>query len=359
MGKEALGLLLAGLLGACDSGGAVPPEGAADMRLIDMTAPMDGAAMDAQHLDVGLPTDVGSGIDGAIADAVAIDRAVPDAAVTPGCGAYAPPEETGTLGDPQLTEVSGIAASRQPLGFLWLHNDSGDGAILYAVGEDGGRLGRLNLPMDVNDLEDIALARCPDGQGDCLWLADIGDNSLNRPSVAVHALREPTVEGPFPQRRAELVHTFTVRYPDGRPHDAEALAVTPTGDRFFIITKTADQPHVFSWETAQPGPGALTDHGGFDAPGVPVPMGRLVTGADLHPEGGRLALRVYTGSYEYRFGPGQDARDLAAIHPITVAIGPLSEPQGEAIAYTRDGNGLWTVSEFAAGGQPLHRYRCR
>ena len=40
--------------------------------------------------------------------------------------------------------------------------------------------------------------------------------------------------------------------------------------------------------------------------------------------------------------------------------GPLSEPQGEAIAYDASGTGLWTVSEDPEGEepQPLHHFRC-
>ncbi|MCA9526447.1 MAG: hypothetical protein KC549_09165, partial [Myxococcales bacterium] len=279
----------------------------------------------------------------------------------PGCAAYAPPETTGHLAEAGLGEVSGIAVSRQSPGVLWLHNDSGDDPVLYATGEDGAALGRLTIPeAGVLDLEDVAIARCPGVEGWCLWAADVGDNGLNRPAVAIYAVREPAVAGPFAPREAEVVQRYIVRYPDGAPHDAEALAVAPGGDRFWLFSKVEGaDPHVYEWATDRPGPGALTDLGAFTAPGVPVPMGKLVTGADLDPSGYRLALRVYTGSYEYTLPAAGDLSDLAALSPRTIAVGPLSEPQGEAIAYAADGLAVWTISEDQAGGQPLHRYGCR
>jgi hypothetical protein len=86
----------------------------------------------------------------------------------------------------------------------------------------------------------------------------------------------------------------------------------------------------------------------------------MITGADLHPLGGRLALRVYTGIYEYRLPPGGTLADLPAAERREVTLGPLSEAQGEAIAYDARAGALWTMSEDpqARLPQPLHRYAC-
>ena len=88
--------------------------------------------------------------------------------------------------------------------------------------------------------------------------------------------------------------------------------------------------------------------------------GRMITGASLHPNGDRLLLRVYTGIYEYRLGPGQTMGDLGAIAPRQVTLGPLSERQGEAVAYDTAGTGVWSVSEDwrKRPGQPLHHHDC-
>ena len=40
------------------------------------------------------------------------------------------------------------------------------------------------------------------------------------------------------------------------------------------------------------------------SPGIALKYGRMITGADLHPSGTRVAIRTYTGVFEYRLAPG-------------------------------------------------------
>ena len=92
---------------------------------------------------------------------------------------------------PALSEVSGVVASRQRSDLLWMHNDSGGEPILYAVGTDGAQRGRYSVPGDAIDWEDLALAACPDGVGECIWVGDIGDNRRARTSVNILVVPEP------------------------------------------------------------------------------------------------------------------------------------------------------------------------
>jgi len=240
-----------------------------------------------------------------------------------------------------------------------MHNDSGDAARLYAVDTDGRARGRLTVPGDAVDWEDLAAAPCPDGSGPCLWIGDIGDNGALREEVVILAVPEPQTDG---DHQADRVWRFPVVYPNGS-RDAEALVVSPAGDAFWLFEKDEDG-RVSAFE--HPGPlvdGARTTMNKsekFDAPGLEIEQGRMITAADLHPGGERLLLRVYTGTYEYRFDRGQGPMDLAEITPELVAFGPLSEPQGEAVAYDESGRGVITVSEDPQQqpGQPLHHYPC-
>ena len=278
---------------------------------------------------------------------------------------YAPPEVAGQIEDHALREVSGIAASRQNPGVLWLHGDSGSGAVIHALNEVGMRLGTLRLRgVRAVDFEDIAAAPCPDREHACLWLADTGDNNHSRTEVAVYAVQEPRVltNAPFHHVAAERVWKFPLRYPD-EPIDSEALIVMPDLSALYLFEKTAArEARVYRLD----GPfrenetGALQEIARFRAPGVPIRRGRMITAADLHPEGDRLLIRVYSGSFEFKLGQSSDLSALASLKPTVVALGPLSEPQGEAIAYDHDGRGLWTVSESRdpKAEQPLHHYPC-
>lgn len=364
--------LVVALWGCDDVAEAAPPGGGVGDAAVAPDTGRGGRGADAvAPPDAVGPLDAAAAAaarDAAAADAAAADAARADAA-PPGAGAcartYRPPEVVASLPGDALDEVSGLAASRAAPGALWMHNDSGDRARLFAVGPDGALLGRVSLPgVTARDAEDLALARCPDGVGDCLWLADVGDNAGAREDAVVYALPEPPIRlAPFADREAARVWRFPVAYPGG-PVDVEALAVAPDGGTFYLIEKR-DAPTVQVF--AHPGPlvdgerALLRTVARFAAPGIDVDRGRLVTAADLHPTGLRLLVRVYTGSYEYRLAPGQTLADLDGLMPTLVALGPLAEPQGEAIAYTADGRAVVTVSEDPAGvgGQPVHRYDCR
>ena len=319
-------------------------------------SPLDDATPDSATPDARLDAGIDLGLDAAVdPDAtVQIDADVADMAVPPGCLGYTGAMEVGRIDGPILAEASGIAASRQTPGVLWIHNDSGNASAVYAVSTEGLVLGWVPLPPTI-DLEDIAIARCPAAERWCLWLADIGDNGESRDDVRILVVPEPPIsEGEI---IVDGITTLTRTYADS-PHDAEALVVAEDGQRFWIITKVDEsQTQVFT-STAGAGPrGGLTEVARFDAPGIAVPLGRAVTGADLHPSGERLALRVYTGSYEYWLGDG-GVEALATATARQITLGPFAELQGEAIGYAADGEGLWTVSEQVNGDQPLHRYDC-
>jgi hypothetical protein len=278
---------------------------------------------------------------------------------------YAAPQEAGALREVLLVESSGLTPSLRDPQVLWLHNDSGDQARLYAVGTDGRALARLNLPgVQAEDMEDIDAAPCPHQPGPCLWVADTGDNDRERQEVKLYAVPEPVLdlESTPLELSAGDVATFSLRYPGG-PVDVEALMVSPQGDQAWLFEKVdGAQARLFLYQ----GPFSdaetreVQEVATFDAPGAPIRRGKSITGADMHPSGSRFLVRVYTGTYEYRLEEGQSPAQIASVVPIIAGAGPLSEPQGEAVCYGAGGDDFWTVSEDTEGepGQPLHRYRC-
>ena len=130
----------------------------------------------------------------------------------------------------EVRESSGVAASREHSGVLWTHNDSGGEPEVHAVDPTGRLLGRVRLTGAENkDWEDIALGPCPSGE--CLYIADIGDNRGSRKDVEIYRIPEPDLNAPAGPR----AERFRVRYPDG-PRDAEALFLLPSGE-LFVISK--------------------------------------------------------------------------------------------------------------------------
>ena len=129
---------------------------------------------------------------------------------------------------PEIPETSGLAVSRRNPGLLWSHNDSGNAAVLYALDTAGTVRGQVRVPIRTRDWEDVSAARC--SSGDCLYIADIGDNRLARRQVQIYRVPEPA-PGDAETAPPEV---FTASYADG-PHNAEAMFVI--GADLFIITR--------------------------------------------------------------------------------------------------------------------------
>ena len=200
--------------------------------------------------------------------------------------------------NPQLTESSGVAASRTQPGVLWTFNDSGNDPILFATDTLGRDLGTFRVTGAVNeDWEAIALGPC--GSRQCLFVGDIGDNGERRPDVIVYRVPEPRLTR-GPRRATPPATALHVRYPDG-PHDAESLILSRTGD-LYIITKDGKHPLLYripasAWRGPRP---VMADSLGPLPIETDLKSFRLVTDAALAPDGTRVAVRTYREIYFLR-----------------------------------------------------------
>jgi hypothetical protein len=213
-------------------------------------------------------------------------------------------EQTGILESAKVIESSGIAVSRVHGGILWTHNDSGDDPIVYAIdlaGRDHGSF-RLEGTRAV-DWEDIALSRCPArvGPGDCLYIADTGDNEERRQSVAIYVVREPN-PAEFPASGtavANVAHVIKVRYLEG-PQDVEALGVDRDGT-LLLITKGGNHSSNVYWVQPSADGGTIA---ALASESLPIEqhqrLDRMVTAAAISPDGSLLAVRTYTELFFFR-----------------------------------------------------------
>jgi hypothetical protein len=234
----------------------------------------------------------------------------PAAAVPQSPWRWGPPVEahqTGEFADKRISESSGVAPSRRTPGLLWTHDDSGEPPYLFATDTTGAARGTFSVTGARNlDWEDIALGPC--GRGECLYLADTGDNSERRSAVVLYRVLEPSL----PDRRPKQVRptapaqAVTFRYPDG-PHDVEAMWVTPNGDVHLVSKgRTGRIRHyrvrAASWTSRRPVTAELLE-------ALPVPVrSRLdyVTGAARSPDGRIVAVRSYASVYFfYMLGNGR------------------------------------------------------
>lgn len=205
-----------------------------------------------------------------------------------------------TLADPDLNELSGLAASRLHDGVLYGINDSGAGPIVHAIGPDGSSQGRLTLAgAKAFDWEALAPGWDPDGRP-TLWIGDIGDNLAQRAEITLYQITEPPTLGD----QQVSWQAFKVRYPDGA-HNAEALLVDPSTGSLLIVTKgdgepgtmyAADRPtdpdQVIDLKAVGVAPDSITD-GAWELAPRGAPRLVLVDYWQLHrqtPEGWESAL---------------------------------------------------------------------
>lgn len=230
-----------------------------------------------------------------------------------------------TITDPRITESSGLAASHLHPGIYWTHNDSDDGAYLYAVDSSTGKtvatvtLTGVGTPRDVE-----AISIGPDNQ---IYVGDIGDNLGGTwPYVWIYQLPEPKNLTDQTIRATQYV----VKYSDGA-RDAESLVVHPKTGRVYIVDKNEKGGHLYE------GPAKLSASGtNVFKPIAPV-ADLEATDAALSPDGEQLVVRSYFGAIAYDWNGGKIKRLQRVSVPF---LG-----QGESVTYTDDGTTLMFGAE--------------
>jgi len=266
---------------------------------------------------------------------------------------FGPPLTNGEVNIAGLTEVSGVAASRNNSNVLWTHNDSGHPAVAYAIDTFGRLLGNYNVPGNM-DTEDIAIGPGPIANVSYIYVGDIGDNSAARPSIKIYQIPEPAVYARQytnpPTVTPKGVRTITLTYPDG-PRDAEALMVdSATGD-LFIITKESPA-RVYTASKSQ-----LDTNISFGLTFLQALNIGFPNGADISASGNEIVVRHENFARLWLRANGQDVATALNGTPIAIPVTGTAngEPNGEAIGFDAVGRGYFTLSDSSVT-QPLRYF---
>jgi hypothetical protein len=263
----------------------------------------------------------------------------------------------GRIESAEITESSGITASRCQENVLWTHNDSGDGPYIFAIDKSGKDRGVWRVDnADNRDWEDIASYR--DSSGRCfLLIGDIGNSGEDmRKKLTIYRVAEPAVNDEAPKsfrrspRPTEAAEVLTFSYPD-QPHDAETLMVHPASADIYIVTKQKNKAAgVYRLRSEFGGERLQADWiGELTVPAVP---NGFVTGGEIAPDGSHVIICDYFAAYEFTLPARSSGFDeIWKQKPAVVELG--DRRQGEAIAYSGDGNAVFATSEGTNG--PLLR----
>jgi hypothetical protein len=265
----------------------------------------------------------------------------------------------GIVDIPTLTEASGVSASRNNPGVLWVENDSGNAAVVHAIDSQGRFLGTYDLPANT-DNEDIGIGPGPIANVSYLYVTDIGDNNSKRTNIQIYQVPEPAVyawqtNSPFAARAMKGMRNITLAYPDG-PHNAEAEFTDPVTGDWFVLTKESGTCRIYT------APNALLN----SSTNIALAFVRslpfnVANGADISPLGNEILIRQENFAGLWARTNGQSISDaLAGVSnsiPVTGVAG--GEPNGEAIGFDYYGGGYFTLSDSISSGiQPL-RYFAR
>ena len=227
-------------------------------------------------------------------------------------------------------EISGLVSSRQLSDVLWVHNDSGDSAKIYAINSQGEHLATVNLRgAKAFDYEDIAI----DAQNR-LYVADIGDNAKIRESIQIYRFEEPIDIKSSIDVTPEVINLY---YPD-RSHNAETLFIDPIDGSLYVLTKTRKENSLlFKVQPPLTGSMKLEKVQSFNF------NGELTTAGDISPNGKLIMIRTYDHIYIWRRPIENSIVESMDSQPISWPV--QTEKQGEAVAFTANGENYLTISE--------------
>lgn len=255
------------------------------------------------------------------------------------------------IADPRLSEISGLAVSRQHDNLIWVHNDGGNPSTLFGISPAGEVRVTLEVRTPNQDWEDLALVR--DGERWLLLIADTGDNGGLRNQLRIIAVEEPS---DLSVTAVNPVWVQSFRWPDG-PRDCEAMTVDPVNRELLLISKKRVPPELFRLPLrgSKPGEVVTAELLGL-LPGVGQPdaddlrrnpvFGRYraqVSGADLSPNGRLLAVLNYRQVIVYDRRDGDSWTSALKRPPAAFSYPWL--PQAEAIGFLPDSRSVLIGSE--------------
>ncbi len=267
-------------------------------------------------------------------------------------------KSVGEVANSEIDEASGLVASKNFQGKLWVHNDSGDKNRIFLINQDAGYQGTIYLNGVQNrDWEDIAISRFSDNEN-YIFIADIGDNDASyNNEYYIYKFKEPKV-APTPNNDSFIgnIETIKYKYSDGS-RDAETLLVDHKTKDFYIVTKRENRIRLYriaapqsinSINTAQfvtemPIGGSLSG----------VPAG--ATGGDISSDNTEIVIKSYFQIYYWKLSSTETV--LQALNRKYDKLLPYSpEPQGEGICFSADDKGYFTIGEAGEAKNIVNLY---
>jgi hypothetical protein len=264
---------------------------------------------------------------------------------------------SGNLQDKELNEISGIAASGIKDSVYYVHNDSGDTSRFFSISPEGKLIstiyykGTPAAKQGVFDCEDIAVGPGPDAKKSYVYIADIGDNGGARKFVTIYRIAEQ----PSLLKDTNVHATATplhLKYPDG-PKDAEAMMIDSQQKLIYIVSKRSDTVRIYTAPLAIKTNDTVTMTYRTKLFFKGFKPFKWITAADISKDGKQVLVKSYEKVYYWKRDGAEPIWQTMQRKPEEPNY--QQEKQGEAIGFTADGKGYYTVSEGVFS--PVYYYR--
>ena len=276
-----------------------------------------------------------------------------------GCNSSQPsqPEENydyaqiGEITDKDVSEISGIALSKLDTNVLWVINDSGDGANLYALSMDGAMLATVKIKgADNKDWED--LAAFSENDVPYVLIADTGGNTSTREKFDIYIVKEPKLSGDA-TANISLDRQITFRYED-EARDCEAAAVDVAHQKIYLLSKRSMPAILYELPLHPDNDDVQVAKRLGEMTMIPQPTEDEIqntydeyhaqpTSMDVAPAGDKITVLTYRRLFIW--DRAQDESWLEAMNNTPTQIEFPEMEQAEAISFYRDGVSVLVTSE--------------
>jgi hypothetical protein len=234
----------------------------------------------------------------------------------------------------QIDEASGLADSQKQAGLLWTHGDAGSPDELYLLNRQGKLAGTIKTPFNNYDWEDVAIGPGPQTGETYLYLADIGDNGSSQDIKRIYRFPEPS----SPSSTITAFDRIQFRYPDGS-FDAETILLDPLTKDLFVVTKWLPKARLYRLAYPQSTSDVITAQKVGE-----MTIGSDLTGGSISVVGTEIVVRGYTAINYWKRKTTETVSEVLLRAP-NKTLPYLFEPQGEAVCFSKDNNGYFTLSE--------------
>jgi hypothetical protein len=258
------------------------------------------------------------------------------------------PVSASIVHDNKIQEASGLVASVVNPGMLWTHNDSGNASDLFLIDTKGEIKCIVHLGDTENrDWEDITIGPGPEKGKNYVYIGEIGDNAAVYNSKFLYRLEEPYIPAAVSDTTIRGTAKIEFTLSDGT-RDTEALAFDPLSGNYYIFSKRESQVNLYKLTA----PLASGESVVAERVVEKLPFTQIVA-LDISKDGTEILAKNYDHVLYWRRTPGETIEATIVRAPADLPY--KKEPQGESIAFARDGSGYYTISEWKKE-TPQHLY---